>query len=77
MGFERGAEQAAAVLDWLPDEFRDPLVLVDADNFTHEDAAHVCRCSVSALRARLFRGRRALCARLGASLRAAGRVRDA
>jgi RNA polymerase sigma-70 factor (ECF subfamily) len=74
MGFEWGAEHVAAVLDWLPDEFRDPLVLVDADGFTHEDAAQVCRCSVSALRARLFRARRALCTRLGASVRMADRA---
>jgi RNA polymerase sigma-70 factor (ECF subfamily) len=74
MGLEWGPEQVVAVLDWLPEEYRDPLVLVDADSFTHEDAAQVCRCSVSALRTRLFRGRRALCARLGASVRPAGRA---
>jgi len=74
MGLDWSAGQVAAVLDWLPEEYRDPLVLVDADGFTHEDAAQVCRCSVSTLRARLFRGRRALCARLGASVRPAWRA---
>jgi RNA polymerase sigma-70 factor, ECF subfamily len=77
MGFEWDAGQVAAVLNWMPHELRDPLVLVDADNFTHEDAAQVCRCSVSALRARLFRARRALSTRLGTSVRVADRAGDA
>jgi RNA polymerase sigma-70 factor (ECF subfamily) len=57
---EWNGRNVEAVVDRLPGELRDAAILVDVDQFTHEDAAQVLRCSVSALRTRLFRARRVL-----------------
>lgn len=67
-------QHVAAVVDRLPDEFRDPVVLVDVDQFTQEDAARALRCSVTALRARLFRARHLLFVRLSETARSVGRT---
>ncbi|HEY5551133.1 MAG TPA: RNA polymerase sigma factor [Opitutaceae bacterium] len=64
----------AALVDRLPDEHRDAVILVDVDQFSHEEAAQVLRGSVSVLRARLFRARRVLFAKLTESVRSAGRT---
>lgn len=67
-------QHVAGIVDRLPEDLRDPVVLVDVDGFTHEDAAQILRCSVSALRARLFRARRVLFAKLSESARSVGRA---
>lgn len=44
----------------LPVEYREPLVLCDLEDISAREAAEILRISVPALKARLYRGRRAL-----------------
>jgi RNA polymerase sigma-70 factor (ECF subfamily) len=48
----------------LPDEFRLPVLMVDVEGFSYEEAAEVMRCPVGTIRSRLYRGRRHLFALL-------------
>jgi DNA-directed RNA polymerase specialized sigma24 family protein len=74
---EWNGRHVEAIVDRLPGELRDAVILVDVDQFTHEDAAQVLRLSVSALRTRLFRARRVLFTALSEDARSidAGRRR--
>lgn len=47
-------------LDQLPEIFRTPIILVDKNGFTYEEAAQVLNCPVGTLRSRLFRARKIL-----------------
>jgi len=58
--------QLERALDALPEPFRSAVLLVDLDELSYEDAAAIMTCPVGTLRSRLFRGRRALAALLGA-----------
>ena len=44
----------------LPDEFRLPVLLVDVDGLSYEEAAAALQCPVGTIRSRLYRGRRSL-----------------
>ncbi|HUG12098.1 MAG TPA: RNA polymerase sigma factor [Opitutaceae bacterium] len=66
---EWNGRHVAEIVNRLPGELRDAVILVDVDQFPHEDAAQVLRCSVSALRTRLFKARRVLFTELGESAR--------
>jgi RNA polymerase sigma-70 factor, ECF subfamily len=48
----------------LPDEFRLPVLLVDVDGLSYDEAAEVLKCPVGTIRSRLYRGRRLLFAML-------------
>lgn len=48
----------------LPDEFRLPVLLVDVDGLSYDEAAEVLKCPVGTIRSRLYRGRRLLFAAL-------------
>jgi RNA polymerase sigma-70 factor (ECF subfamily) len=52
----------------LPMEYREPLVLCDLEDMAAREAAEVLKISVPALKSRLYRGRRALRDKLGATL---------
>lgn len=52
----------------LPLEYREPLVLCDLEDMAAKDAADVLSITVPALKSRLYRGRRALRARLGGTM---------
>jgi len=47
-------------LNRLPDAFRSAVLLVDVEELTYEEAAHVLACPVNTVRSRLFRGRKLL-----------------
>ena len=53
-------EVVSAALDRLPETFRTPVVLVDLEELTYEEAALVLECPVGTVRSRLSRGRRRL-----------------
>jgi len=44
----------------LPLEFRTAVVLIDLEEYTYDEAAHVMRCPIGTVRSRLHRGRLAL-----------------
>jgi RNA polymerase sigma-70 factor (ECF subfamily) len=48
----------------LPDAFRLPVLLVDVDGLSYDEAAEVLQCPVGTIRSRLYRGRRLLFALL-------------
>jgi RNA polymerase sigma-70 factor (ECF subfamily) len=48
----------------LPDDFRLPVLFVDVEGLSYEEAAEVLRCPVGTIRSRLYRGRRLLFAAL-------------
>jgi RNA polymerase sigma-70 factor (ECF subfamily) len=47
-------------LSELPEIFRSPILLVDANGFTYEEAAQILNCPVGTVRSRLFRARKIL-----------------
>jgi RNA polymerase sigma-70 factor, ECF subfamily len=49
-----------AALDALPEEFRIPVILSDAQDFTYEEIAEVMGCPVGTVMSRLHRGRKIL-----------------
>ena len=53
-------KEVEQALDQLPEIFRTPIILVDANGFTYEEAAQVLNCPVGTLRSRLFRARKIL-----------------
>jgi RNA polymerase sigma-70 factor, ECF subfamily len=61
-------------LDQLPDDFRTAVLLVDVEDLSYEDAAHVMGCAVGTVRSRLFRARRLLAASLTDFAREQGRL---
>jgi RNA polymerase sigma-70 factor (ECF subfamily) len=54
------APDVVRALEALPEPFRLAVMLVDVQDFSHEDAAAALECPVTTLRTRLFRGRRLL-----------------
>lgn len=52
----------------LPMEYREPLILCDLEDNSAKEAAEVLQISVPALKSRLYRGRRALRDKLGATI---------
>jgi RNA polymerase sigma-70 factor, ECF subfamily len=46
------------VLDKIPEEFRQPIILVVMGDFSYEEAAKILSCPVGTIRSRLFRGRK-------------------
>lgn len=52
--------QITEALRKIPEEFRNPLVLVDMGDFTYAEAAEILSCPVGTIRSRLSRGRRVL-----------------
>lgn len=52
----------------LPIEYREPLILCDLEEVPAKEAADILGISVPALKSRLYRGRRALRDKLGASM---------
>jgi len=53
-------KEVEQALDQLPEIFRTPIILVDANGFTYEEAAQVLNCPVGTVRSRLFRARKIL-----------------
>lgn len=54
------APEVEHALNELPEVFRSPILLVDANGFTYEEAAQVLNCPVGTVRSRLFRARKML-----------------
>jgi RNA polymerase sigma-70 factor, ECF subfamily len=46
------------VLDKIPEEFRQPIILVVMGDFSYEEAAKILSCPVGTIRSRIFRGRK-------------------
>jgi RNA polymerase sigma-70 factor, ECF subfamily len=51
-------------LQQLPEEFRAPVLFVDVEGMSYDEAAEVLHCPVGTVRSRLYRGRRLLFAAL-------------
>ena len=47
-------------LNELPEMYRSPILLVDVNGFTYEEAAQIVDCPVGTIRSRLFRARKIL-----------------
>jgi RNA polymerase sigma-70 factor (ECF subfamily) len=60
----RWSLEVERALRQLPEDFRVPLLLVDVDGLSYEEAASVLRCPVGTVGSRLYRGRMALFAML-------------
>jgi RNA polymerase sigma-70 factor (ECF subfamily) len=51
-------------LQQLPEDFRAPVLFIDVEGLSYDEAAEVLRCPVGTIRSRLYRGRRLLFAAL-------------
>jgi RNA polymerase sigma-70 factor (ECF subfamily) len=60
----RVGPEVAAALRRLSPEFRAPVLLVDVEGFSYDEAATVLGCPIGTVRSRLFRARRLLFAAL-------------
>ncbi len=60
----RWSPEVERALRQLPEDFRSPLLLVDVEGLSYEEAALVLGCAVGTVGSRLFRGRRLLFAML-------------
>jgi len=56
----RWSPEVERALGRLPEDFRAPLLLVDVEGLSYEEAASVLGCAVGTVGSRLFRGRKAL-----------------
>jgi RNA polymerase sigma-70 factor (ECF subfamily) len=56
----RWSPEVERALRELPEDFRAPLLLVDVEGFSYEEAASILGCPVGTVGSRLFRGRTAL-----------------
>lgn len=75
--FERMlAPEVEAALAALPEAFRSVVVLVDMEELTYEEAAHVLDCPVGTVRSRLYRARKLLFGALHEHARRAGYVAE-
>jgi RNA polymerase sigma-70 factor (ECF subfamily) len=54
------SSEIEAALVQLPEIFRTPVVLIDLEGFTYEEAAQVLDCPIGTVRSRLFRARKML-----------------
>lgn len=68
--------EVARALDGLPPEFRDPILLVDVDGLSYDEAAEAIACPVGTIRSRLFRGRKLLFSALAGYATSAGYTRE-
>ena len=55
-----GTSEVEKALEELPEIFRTPVILVDLEEFTYEEAAQILSCPVGTVRSRLFRSRKLL-----------------
>jgi RNA polymerase sigma-70 factor (ECF subfamily) len=60
----RWSPEVERALRELPEDFRAPLLLVDVEGLSYEEAASVMGCPVGTVGSRLYRGRKALFAML-------------
>jgi RNA polymerase sigma-70 factor, ECF subfamily len=60
----RWSPEVERALAELPEDFRAPLLLVDIEGLSYDEAASVLRCAVGTVGSRLFRGRKLLFAML-------------
>lgn len=60
----RWSPEVERALAQLPEDFRAPLLLVDIEGLSYEEAASVLGCAVGTVGSRLFRGRKLLFAML-------------
>lgn len=60
----RWSPEVERALRQLPEDFRSPLLLVDVEGLSYEEAATVLGCAVGTVGSRLFRGRKLLFAML-------------
>ena len=60
----RVGPEVEEALKRLPPDFRAPVILVDVEDLSYDEAAAVLRCPVGTVRSRLFRARRLLVAAL-------------
>jgi len=60
----RWSPEVEQALRQLPEDFRSPLLLVDVEGLSYEEAASVLGCAVGTVGSRLFRGRKQLFAML-------------
>jgi len=60
----RWSPEVERALRQLPEDFRSPLLLVDVEGLSYEEAASVLGCAVGTVGSRLFRGRKLLFAML-------------
>lgn len=63
-GNEHVGPEVDAALRELPGDFRAPVLLVDVEGLSYEEAAAVLGCPIGTIRSRLFRARRLLFAAL-------------
>jgi RNA polymerase sigma-70 factor (ECF subfamily) len=56
----RWSPEVERALRELPEDFRAPLLLVDVEGFSYEEAASILACPVGTVGSRLFRGRKSL-----------------
>lgn len=68
----RWSPEVERALARLPEDFRAPLLLVDVEGLSYEEAASVLGCAAGTVGSRLFRGRKVLFAMLQAYAHQAG-----
>lgn len=73
----RWSPEVERALGRLPEDFRTPLLLVDVEGLSYEEAASVLDCAVGTVGSRLFRGRKLLFAMLRDYAHQAGYGRNA
>ncbi len=61
---QRWSPEVERALRLLPEDFRSPLLLVDVEGLSYDEAASVLGCAVGTVGSRLFRGRKLLFAML-------------
>ena len=72
----RWSPEVARALAQIPEDFRTPLLLVDVEELSYEEAAAVLGCAVGTVGSRLFRGRKVLFAMLRDYARQTGYGKD-
>ena len=73
---KRWSPEVERALRLLPEDFRAPLLLVDVEGLSYDDAASVLGCAVGTVGSRLFRGRKLLFAMLQDYAHQAGYGKD-
>jgi RNA polymerase sigma-70 factor (ECF subfamily) len=72
----RWSPEVERALRRLPEDFRTPLLLIDIEGLSYEEAAAVLGCAVGTIGSRLFRGRKLLYAMLQDYAHRAGYGKD-
>ncbi|HYT81934.1 MAG TPA: sigma-70 family RNA polymerase sigma factor [Gemmatimonadales bacterium] len=73
---QRWSPEIERALRQLPEDFRAPLLLVDVEGLTYEEASSALGCAVGTVGSRLFRGRKLLFAMLQEYAHQAGYGKD-